>query len=380
MPFPSSTRLTDCIREEARRLGFFKIGVASAQLLTHGERLAKWLREGMHGEIGYLERQASQRLDPRLVLEGARSVLVPALHYYADAEIPHSSLRGNISRFAWGDDYHDIVRGRLETLLAFIKNLQPSARGLCYSDTGPVMEKAWGARTSIGWMGKNTTLISRDRGSWFFTGVVLLDIELEYDAAEEDYCGSCDRCIRACPSSAIAAPYVLDVRRCISHLTQKRGPIPRPLRSLMGNRIFGCDACQEACPWNRIPQETPERQFHPREENLMPELLPLAYLSADEFSERFRNSPVLYATRDGFVRNVVVAIGNSGKSEAVPALKIALQDASPLVRSHAAWALGQIADERVPGILKKARAGEADAAVLEEIDTALGARILPLNS
>jgi epoxyqueuosine reductase len=216
-------------------------------------------------------------------------------------------------------------------------------------------------------MGKNTTLISRERGSWFFIGVILLDIELEYDHAEEDFCGQCDRCIQSCPAGAIVAPYVLDARRCISYLTQLRGSIPRSLRPLMGNRIFGCDTCQEACPWNRATPETSEPGFHPREENLLPDLAPLVGMSAEEFSRRFKNSPVRKATRDGLVRNVVVALGNSGSAQAIPTLEKGLQDVSPLVRAHAAWALGRIVDERVPRILERARTNETDPMVLGEM-------------
>ncbi|HTY63574.1 MAG TPA: tRNA epoxyqueuosine(34) reductase QueG [Acidobacteriota bacterium] len=367
MPSAHKTELAGRIREEALRLGFFKAGIAPAHRLPAGERFAKWLREGMHGEMAYLERQTSNRLDPGLVLEDARSILVLALNYYACANVPDSPLKGRISRYAWGDDYHEIILPRLEALLASIRKMQPAVQGLCYADTGPVMEKTWGAQTSIGWMGKNTTLISRESGSWFFIGVILLDIELECDVVAEDFCGQCDRCIHACPSGAIVAPYFLDARRCISYLTQLRGPIPRSLRPLMGNRIFGCDTCQEACPWNRSTPKTAELGFHPRDENLLPDLATLVGLSTDEFSKRFSGNPVHRVTRDGFVRNVVVALGNSGNREAVSPLEVALQDPSPLVRSHAAWALGRIVDERVPLILERARTEETDPLVTDEL-------------
>jgi epoxyqueuosine reductase len=368
MPSANTTELTARIREEAQRLGFFKAGIAPSHPLPDRERFAKWLREGMHGEMGYLGRQASKRFDPGLVLDGVRSILVLASNYYSGAKSPDSFLKGRISRYAWGEDYHAILKTRLEALLAFIKTLDPSIRGLCYADTGPVMEKVWGAQTSIGWMGKNTNLISRDFGSWFFIGVILLDTQLEYESGERDFCGSCTRCIQACPTGAILAPYALDARLCISYLTiELRGPIPRPLRSFMGNRIFGCDDCQEVCPWNRFVVETSEPGFHPREGNIQPDLAPLAAISVEEFSKRFRNSPIYRATRDGFVRNVVVALGNSGKNEAIPALEKGLNDTSPLVRAHAAWALGRIGDESVPRILEIARTKETHAMVLEEI-------------
>jgi len=205
------------------------------------------------------------------------------------------------------------------------------------------MEKVWGAQTALGWMGKHTNLIAREQGSWFFIGVILLNLDLEFDAPEKDYCGSCRRCIQACPTGAIVAPYILDARLCISYLTiELRGPIPEHLRPLIRNRIYGCDDCQEVCPWNGFAVISSQQDFHPRKENLMPDLVPLVHMTAQEFKSRFKGSPILRATRDGFVRNVVVALGNSGKREAIPVLSEALQDSSPLVRSHAEWALKRI--------------------------------------
>ena len=363
------------IREEALRMGFFRVGVTPARPLPNSERFTMWLNEGMHGEMRYLERQAPKRLDPGLIFDGARSILVLALNYYTGGTFPDSPLKGKISRYAWGDDYHAIAKARLEAVLAFIKKLEPSARGLCCADTGPIMEKVWGARSAIGWMGKNTTLISRSHGSWFFIGVILLNIELEFDSEERNFCGQCNRCIQACPAGAIIAPYVLDARFCISYLTQLRGPIPRPLRPLMGNRIFGCDECQDVCPWNRFAVKTSEPGFHPREWTFMPDLAALVDMSMEDFSTRFERSPIHQTTRDRFVRNVVVALGNSGSGEAVPALEKALRDASPLVRAHAAWALGRIADERVRGILESARANETHPMVLEEMTLDLGEEV-----
>jgi epoxyqueuosine reductase len=360
------------IREEALHLGFFRVGIASAGPLPFYEHFRNWLREGMHGEMRYMERQAQKRQNPGLVLGGVRSILVLALNYCTGNVFTDAHLKGKISRYALGDDYHAAIKSRLERMLDFIRNQEPSAHGLCYADTGPVMEKIWGSQTALGWMGKHTNLITRDQGSWFFLGVILLDIELECDPKEKDFCGSCTRCIRACPTRAIVAPYVVDARLCISYLTiELRGAIPRRLRPLLGNRIFGCDDCQEVCPWNRFAIATPEKGFSPREGNLMPDLRTLVRLTPEEFGDRFKGSPILRATRDGFVRNVVVALGNSSKSEAVPALEEALQDASPLVRAHAAWALGRIASPSARRILRSIRAKETDASVLEEIIGAL---------
>jgi epoxyqueuosine reductase len=364
--------LTARIREEARRLGFFKTGVAPAGPLPGKEYFDGWLRAGMQGEMSYLEVQAAKRKEPGLVLENARSLIVLALNYHRGGEFTDEPLKGRISRYAWGKDYHLLVKDRLGRLLDFIVRMAPGTRGLSYVDTGPVMEKTWGARTSLGWLGKHTNLITRDQGSWFFIGVILLDLELEYDSPEADHCGTCIRCIEACPTKAIVAPYVVDARLCISYLTiELRGSIPRALRPLVGNRIFGCDDCQEACPWNRFAVHTAETEFNPRTDNLMPELASLIRLTEREFNDRFRDSPIRRAKRNGFVRNVAVALGNSLRPEAVPALAAALGDSSPLVRAHAAWALGRIRTADSRRLLKAALGGETDAEVLVEISLAL---------
>jgi epoxyqueuosine reductase len=364
--------LSSQIRQEALRLGFFGIGIAPAGLLPRSEQFNEWLQRGFHGEMRYLERQAAKRRNPDLVLSHVRSLLVLAMNYYTGHKPEDSLLRGRISRYAWGVDYHAEIRHRLETLLGFIQSLLPSAQGRCYVDTGPVMEKIWGAQTELGWMGKHTNLISRNRGSWFFIGVILINIELEYDAPEKDHCGNCVRCIQICPTGALVAPYVLDARRCISYLTiESRGSIPQSLRPLIGNRIYGCDDCQEVCPWNRFAAATGKEAFYPGEGILMPDLKPLVQITSRDFNRQFKNSPIRRITRNGFVRNVVVALGNSGRLEAVPALEEALRDASPLVRSHTAWSLGQISAPRARQILDLARTKEENASVRDEIVAAL---------
>ncbi len=369
----ATSSLSAQIREEALHQGFFKVGIAPVGPLPHEKLFQTWLEKGLHGEMRYMERQAPKRRNPSLVLSNAKSLLVLAMNYHTEDFLDDTPpLKGKISRYAWGDDYHSLIKGGLERVLDSIQRMKPSTQGLCYVDTGPVMEKAWGAQTALGWIGKHTNLITRDQGSWFFIGVILLNIELEYDREEKDFCGNCSRCIHACPTGAIVAPYVLDARLCISYLTiELRGRIPRYLRHLIGNRIYGCDDCQEVCPWNRFAIAAPEEGFGPRGGNFMPDLKPMVHITPEEFRDRFRNSAILRATRDGFVRNVVVALGNSGTDEAVPALEEALRDASPLVRAHAAWALGQIATTYARGILESARARESDAAVLEEIVAAL---------
>jgi epoxyqueuosine reductase len=367
----SIAALTRTIREEADRLGFAGMGVVPAGPLPHADRFASWLENGFHAQMDYLERQVEKRRDPRRVLPDARTILVLALNYYDGSIQPDVPLKGRISRYAHGNDYHPVMKKRLLQLLSFIRRLQPSVKGIGYADTGPVMEKVWGAESALGWTGKNTILISRTMGSWFFIGVILLDTVLEYDRKEKDFCGSCRRCVDACPTGALAAPYLLDARRCISCLTVEcRGMLPRPLRPLIGNRIFGCDDCQDACPWNKFARIVPDGELVFRDNCVMPDLIDCATLSREEFGRRYNDSPIRRITRDGFVRNCVVALGNSGCRESVPALDSALRDESPLVRAHAAWSLGRIAHPAARRVLDAARIDETDPRVLEEIDCA----------
>ncbi len=366
------SHLTSRIREEALRLGFFKVGIAPAGPLPEATRFEEWLRAGMHGEMAYIEGQSEKRKDPGRVLEDARSIIVLAMNYHRDISPSADALKGKISCYAWGDDYHLLMKGRLQQVERFIRSEEPGVRAIHYVDTGPVMEKVWGARTSLGWMGKHTNLITQERGSWFFIGVILLNLELPYDSPVDDHCGICTRCIEICPTKAIIAPYVVDARLCISYLTiELRGSIPRALRPLIGNRIFGCDDCQEVCPWNRFAVNTPEKDFQPRDENLVPELSQLVQLTAEDFNARFHRSPVRRAKRDGFVRNAAIALGNSHRPEAVPALAYAMKDSSALVRAHAAWALGEVGTRASRRLLESAAETEADPDVREEIKLAL---------
>ena len=364
--------LSSRIHRKAEQLGFSGIGITSVRLLPGKEYFQNWLKARMHGEMKYLQRQSLKRQDPRLILTAARSILVLATNYYSGEAVFDDPLKGRISRYAWGDDYHYIVKNRLTKLLEFIRTEEPAAQGHCYVDTGPVMEKTWGAQTALGWMGKHTNLITRDYGGWLFLGLILLNTELEYDLKGGDFCGSCNRCISACPTGAIVAPYRLDARLCISYLTiELRGLIPRSLRPLIGNRIFGCDECQEVCPWNRFAATTSDKEFYCRESNFMPDLMSLVHITPEEFDERFKNSPIRRIKHDGFVRNVLVALGNSRQRRAEPALADALQNDSPSVRAHAAWALGQIGTARARSILESRKSGETHPTVLDEINYAL---------
>ncbi len=368
------SRLKAYIREEAQRLGFFKLGVVPAGPLPHPRRFTRWLKAGMHGEMRYLERQADKRRNPAVMLPAVRSILVLAMNYHTATPHSRESSAGVVSRYARGADYHHIVGERLRSLRDYICARLPGAVALQYVDTGPVMEKVWGAESGLGWMGKHSNLITRERGSWFFIGVILLNVELEYDPPENNYCGTCVRCLQACPTSAIVAPYVVDARLCVSYLTiELRGSIPLPLRRLIGNRIFGCDDCQEVCPWNRFAVETSVDGFRCREESQAPDLASLISITSDEFRHRFAGTAIRRVGRNGFVRNVAVALGNSCPEGAVAALSDAMADSSALVRAHAAWALGNIDSTEARRRLADARLVETDPSVSEEIDRALSA-------
>lgn len=354
---------------EAERLGFTLAGVAVAGPSPGYGAFLDWISGHRYGEMVYLERQAAGRKDPRLLLSGAQSLLVLGMNYFIPEEPVRDPLRGRISRYAAGRDYHEVVLARLQELLGYIRKRCDGAEGRCYVDTGPVMEKPWGCRSGLGWIGKHTNLISKRVGSWFFVGVILLNVALEPDMESENHCGTCRRCMDACPTGAIVAPYSLDARLCLSYLTiEFRGLVPRDLRPLLGNRIFGCDSCQEACPWNRFSRKTTEERFLPRPEFLDPDLTSLSRLTGTEFKRLFRDSPVYRATRDGLVRNVVTALGNSGDPGAVGVLVPALEDESPIVRATAAWALVEVAPRKAGKILRGMRQRERDPLVLGELN------------
>lgn len=306
--------------------------------------------------MGYLERQEPKRGDLGQVLPGARSVICVALNYSSESGRPaveagDGALIGTVARYARFDDYHETMWRRLEALLAFVQTLAPSCVGKVYCDTGPVTERDLAMRAGLGWIGKHTNLISRKLGNWFFLGEILVDLPLPPDTPETPHCGSCARCIPACPTGAITAPYTLDARRCISYLTiELKGSIPEELRPLIGSRIYGCDDCLAVCPWNKFAQAASDAAVLPREDLRTPDLLALLALDDDAFRERFRNSPVRRTKRRGLLRNVCVALGNSGDERAIPALRRAAEcDPEPLVREHALWALDRIA-KRTEGL------------------------------
>ncbi|MEW5976584.1 MAG: tRNA epoxyqueuosine(34) reductase QueG [Acidobacteriota bacterium] len=364
--------LTQEIRRKAVELGFEKVGFSRASRLDGRNGLEKWLSSGMHGEMHWMARDPEKRLDARQVLASARSVISLALNYYTRPPHLESSYHGRISRYAWGRDYHLVLKDRLRMLTGWILTREESAQALWYSDTGPIMDKAWAHKGGVGWIGKHSNLITKDRGSWLFLAEILVNLDLDSDLEARNHCGTCTRCIQACPTGAIVAPYTIDARLCISYLTiELRGPIPRQLRPLIGNRIFGCDDCQDVCPWNRFAQPTDEADFLPADDNHTPRLIHLMTMTEEEFRRRFRNSPVKRARLAGFLRNVAVALGNSRDPEAVPVLRDSLRRPETLIRVHAAWALGEIGGEHAQAALRDALTREEDQEVRNEIQLAL---------
>ena len=301
----SDSTLTRTIKTKARELGFSSSGVARAvSLETEGVRLEQWLSRGYHGTMEWMQKNFEKRVDPRQVLPNARSVVSLALNYYTPVQNSENAETGKISRYAWGDDYHIVMTSRIQKLVDCIKLERPEVSARFYVDTGPVLDKAWAVRAGVGWLGKHTNVITKEHGSWVFLGEIILDLELEYDEPIADFCGTCTACIDACPTDAIVGPYVLDSTKCISYLTiEHKGPIPDGLKPDFNGWVYGCDICQDVCPWNKFQQPTNEAAFFPRSENVEPRLEDLQSISAEEFTRRFKKSPIKRTKRDGIVRN-----------------------------------------------------------------------------
>jgi epoxyqueuosine reductase len=331
----------------AHDLGFDSCRVAACSPPAHVEQFGEWLDQGAHGEMGYLARGEEKRREPQKILPGAKSIIVLALNYFhsepewrlAQAEKP--GLRGRIARYAWGDDYHELIDARLRKLDNFLREFGGTQK--CYVDTGPVLERDYAATAGIGWHGKSTMLIDEKLGTWFFLAEILTTLELPADAPARDRCGTCERCIKACPTGAITAPHKLDARLCISYLTiELKSSIPLELRTVIGDRIFGCDDCLDACPWNRFAKVSRESAFAAQRSTTAFSLRDYLALNDAEFRNLFRNSPIKRIKRRGFLRNVCVALGNVGTGDDLPALERAALDAEPLIAEHARWAIQQI--------------------------------------
>jgi epoxyqueuosine reductase len=358
IPRPAAARQS--IRQRALELGFDDCRFASAAPPASAGKFQDWLAQKQHGEMAWLERNSEKRVEPQKVLAGARSVIALATSYAASdgcratddmaqpvkPRHPSPATRhpiGIVARYAQFNDYHDVLADKLKALTDFVNQLAPETHSLWYVDTGPILERDFAQRAGMGFVGKHTNLISRRLGNWIFLAEILTTLELEPDAPEKNHCGSCTRCITACPTQAITAPFQLDARKCISYLTiELKGSIPVELRPLIGNRIYGCDDCLAACPWNRFAQEGKLMQPHARHDLAEPDLLELLLLDDAQFKTRFAGSPILRTKRRGFLRNVCVALGNIGDASALSALEKAAADKESLIVEHARWAMEQI--------------------------------------
>lgn len=377
----ANSTLTQTIKHEARRLGFQLVGVTTPDAPLHSPEYESWLSAGLHGEMAYLaeERARTRRANPREILPECESILLLGIRYPAtrppEPPQPSQPLRGRVASYAWGTDYHVTLPPRLTALVQFIEmQVGHPVPNRWYTDTGPVLERDLAQRAGLGWIGKNTCLINPHQGSYFLLAEILLGIPLEPDPPfTTDHCGSCTRCLDACPTHCIRPDRTLDATRCISYLTiELKGPIPAELRPQLGNWIFGCDICQQVCPWN-IRFATPEGDpaFTPREDLPFPDLCADLSLTPEQFNQKFKHSPVTRAKRRGYLRNIAVALGNARDTSALPALARALDDPEPLVRAHAAWAIGQIGGAEVRALLETALQTEQDALARAELIQAL---------
>lgn len=331
------------IKNFAASLGFTLTGIAPIGRTRESDFYAEWLDRGYAGEMHYLERQRAARLDPASVLPGAKSVIVCAINY--NTSQPTTSFdkaRAWISRYAWGRDYHDTLKLKLRELARWIEaNAAASTRA--YVDTGPFTERVFAKYAGIGWFGKNTCIINQRAGSWLFLGCVITDLELQPDVAPPDRCGTCTRCLDSCPTDAFVAPYVLDSRKCISYTTiELRGAIPEEAREGVGHHLFGCDICQDVCPWNRRAPGSSEPAFQPKNGLHWPPLENLLALSHEEWTSQIRGTPLKRAKVKGLLRNLMVVVGNSGLKDLIPQLRRYLDHEDEHVRSHAAWAIKKL--------------------------------------
>lgn len=338
--------MKESIRQRARELGFDDCRFTTAAPPDHAAQFEHWLANHQQGEMAWLERNAAKRVDPRRVLAEAKSLITLAISYERNPPARSSAAEreGVVARYAQFSDYHDVVGERLKSLTRHTDELGgPETKSLWYVDTGPLLERDLAQRAGLGFVGKHTNLISRSLGNWFFLAEIITTLELQPDTPEKNRCGRCTRCLVACPTRAITAPFQLDARLCISYLTiELKGAIPVELRPLIGNRIYGCDDCLAACPWNKFARAGAMMRSHVRDDLRSPDLLELLALDDQGFKSKFAGTPILRTKRRGLLRNVCVALGNTGDERTLPALEKATRDPEPLVREHAAWAIRQI--------------------------------------
>jgi epoxyqueuosine reductase len=362
------------LKQRALELGFPLCGICPAIAPVGANRLDEWLAAGYAGQMHYLADRREAYNHPRHVLDGAQSIVMLAMHYRTAEPTPPAAGQGRVSRYAWGElDYHHVIRDRLHQLADFLRELVPAAQTRGVVDTAPLLEREFAQLAGLGWIGKNTLLLSKRAGSYFFLAALLTDQLLDYDKPfAADHCGTCTACLDACPTDAFPQPYVLDASRCISYLTIELGDaIPVELRSGMGDWVFGCDICQDVCPWNHDSPRTEEPAFAPLPEMNPLQLTQLFELTEADFRSRFRHTPLWRAHRRGLLRNAAIVLGNQRHASALPALAQGLRDAEPLVRGAAAWALEQLPADQSQPLLRLALAHELDMGVREEIIAAL---------
>jgi epoxyqueuosine reductase len=357
------------IEQTATDLGFDGFGIAGPDTPKATDRYKRWLAKEYEGSMGYMSRWVDKRSDLNNVLPGIQSVVCLRKNYLPqekDLRFLDDSDNGDISLYALNEDYHDVLLPKLKQLEEKIHQEFPDCQTKVYVDTGPVLEKPLAEQAGLGWIGKHTNLISEGVGSWYFLSEILTDIALPLSQPAKDHCGTCRECIDICPTRAIVAPYVLDARRCISYLNiEHKGVIPLQFRQAIGNRIYGCDDCQIVCPWNSFAVKTDEKAFHAKDSVRL--LIDLIRLDDEGFRSRFRHSPIKRIKRRGFLRNVAIALGNSGNLDAVAPLIEVLGDKEPLIRAHAVWALGELLQEKAPTVLWETLSRESDEMVLTEV-------------
>jgi epoxyqueuosine reductase len=384
---PVTATLTAELKREARRIGFDLVGIAPAVAPDGFTAFQQWLREGRAGEMTYLPGREAAYAHPRHVLDSVRSVVMLAVNYNVGPDGPSGTavaqrsgradadlVSARVARYAQGTaDYHDVLKRNLRELADFLHARRPGCRTRGVVDTAPLLERDFARLAGLGWFGKNTMLINKRLGSWLFLAALLTDVELEPDSPHEtSHCGTCTRCLDACPTDAFPEPYVLDARRCISYLNiELRGPVPMELRDGMGDWLFGCDVCQDVCPWNHKAPNTSEPAFQPVGDLTPADAVALLRLDEAGFRDRFGPTPLFRPKRAGLLRNAAIVLGNSGRRDAVPALIAALDDHEPLIRGAAAWSLGKLGGADAGAALRARLETESDEIVIDELNSAI---------
>ncbi len=370
----NAEELTRAVKQRAAELGFTLVGACAAVAPAGAERLEEWLARGYAGEMKYLAERRNAYAHPRYVLEGVRSLLMLGLPYRTAEPAAAQTGQGRVARYAWGSgDYHDVIREKLHALADYVRELAPGALTRGVVDTAPLLEREFAQLAGLGWVGKNTLLLNRQAGSYFFLAALLTDQELAYDAPHEsDHCGTCTACLDACPTAAFPQAYVLDASRCISYLTiELKEQMPAELRGGVGDWLFGCDVCQEVCPWNRFAPQAEVEEFAPLQSMNPVALADLFGLDEDDFRRRFRKTPLWRPHRRGLLRNAAIVLGNQRDESAVEALGRGLNDVEPMVRGACAWALGRIGTVEARRLLSLRASLEMDRAVRDEISAAM---------